>query len=102
MIISREDFITEMASRNGVTKKASREFTEMFLNTFIDLLLEGNTIRFWNLFTAKIITSSMGGKSLENTNSSSTESKPYKRFSIKVSKVLKDEVNEIMNEEEGQ
>ena len=57
MIINREGFITEMAKRNGVTKKASREYTEMFLNTFFELLTEGHTIRFWRLFSALIITS---------------------------------------------
>ena len=45
MIINREDFITEMAKRNGVTKKASREYTEMFLNTFFELLTEGPSSR---------------------------------------------------------
>lgn len=57
LIINREDFITEMAKRNGVTKKASREYTEMFLNTFFELLTEGHTIRFWRLFSARILTS---------------------------------------------
>lgn len=57
LIIKKEDFITEMVKRNGVTKKASREYTEMFLNTFFELLTEGHTIRFWRLFSARILTS---------------------------------------------
>ena len=104
MIINREDFITEMAKRNGVTKKASREYTEMFLNTFFELLTEGHTIRFWRLFSARIITSAETNTSVNpNTNPNERMKKPpYKRSSIRLSKGLKEEINEIMNDEEGQ
>ena len=77
MIINREDFITEMAKRNGVTKKASREYTEMFLNTFFELLTEGHTIRFWRLFSARIITSAETNTSVNpNTNPNERMKKP--------------------------
>lgn len=68
LIIKKEDFITEMAKRNGVTKKASREYTEMFLNTFFELLTEGHTIRFWRLFSARILTSADIDKSADVVN----------------------------------
>lgn len=106
MIINKEEFITEMAKRNGVTKKASREYTDLFLKTFFELLTEGYTIRFCRLFSAFMVT----GQNYVSVNdfnvdaSKRVKNKPYKRLKIRLSVGLKKKINEIMmnNEEEGQ
>ena len=102
MIISKEDFITEMAKRNGVTKKASREYLNLVLKTFFELLVEGHVIRFHELFSATIITASATNTSANSPKVNAKErmeQPPYKRFSIRLSKKLKKEINKIMKDD---
>ena len=48
MSVLKKEFIERMAQRGGITKKAAREGLELFIETLIDCMNEGEKVMFNN------------------------------------------------------
>ena len=56
MAIYKKQFIDCMAANGKKTKKSCREYLDLMLDTFYELLREGETVRFTGIMTTKIKT----------------------------------------------
>ena len=62
MSVKKEDFVSRMAETGGITKKAARQGVELFIETLIDCMCEGERVMFNNFgrFEMKTLESRKG------------------------------------------
>ncbi len=95
MFINKKEFINRMAEKGGVTKCSCRKYVDLFLETFFELLLEGNVIRFYKLFKAEVVTHKKKyGRDFHNGGL--VEIPEHKRIKF----IFYDLINEKVNEED--
>lgn len=56
MRIQKKEFIDRMSENGGITKKAARQGLELFMETLIDYLGEGDCVNFQGFGNFKVIT----------------------------------------------
>ncbi len=93
MVINKKDFIDHMAESGGKTKKSCREYLDLVMGTFYDLLKEGKTIKFCRILSAETkITPERPARNPQTGEECIVPER--KRIKVKISEVLRDGLNE--------
>ena len=97
MTINKEEFITRMAKKGGVTKCSCREYVDLMLATLFELLTEGINIRFVRYFKAEIAEAKE--KEIYDISTKGRTILPaHKCIKIRVSKAIQEKFNNAYTE----
>lgn len=92
MAINKKDFIDHMSENSGKTKKSCREYLDLVMDTFYDLLKEGETIRFCRILSVETkITPERPARNPKTGEECIVPAR--KRIKVKISEVLRDKLN---------
>lgn len=93
MAINKKDFIDRMSENGGKTKKSCREYLDLVMDTFYDLLKEGEIIRFCRILSAETkITPERPARNPQTGEACIVPER--KRIKVKISEILRDRLNE--------
>lgn len=93
MAINKKDFIDYMSEYGGKTKKSCREYLDLVMDTFYELLKEGETIKFSRIMSVGIKTTPE--RSARNPQTGEECIVPERKIiKVKISEVLRDKLNE--------
>ena len=93
MSINKKEFINRMAEKGGKTKCSCKEYLELVLDTFYEVLEEGETIRFHKIISAE--TKVTPERPARNPKTGDKCIVPeHKRIKIKVSETVINRLNE--------
>ena len=93
MAINKKDFIDRMSENGGKTKKSCREYLDLVMDTFYNLLKEGEAIRFFRILSAETkITPERPAKNPQTGKECIVLER--KVIKVKISEVLRDKLNE--------
>lgn len=92
MAINKKEFINRMAENGGKTKKSCKEYLDLMLDTFYELLEEGEVIRFNRIMSAKVmITPERPARNPQTGEQCIVPER--KRIKVTFSEVLRDRLN---------
>ena len=92
MAVNKKDFINCMAENGNKTKKSCREYLDLMLDTFYELLEEGETIRFCRIMNVETkITPERPARNPQNGKVCIVPER--KRIKVTFSEVLRDKLN---------
>lgn len=93
MAINKKEFINRMAESGQVTKKSCREYLDLVLDTFYELLEEGEEIKFYGVLNAEAkLTPERPARNPQNGEKCIVPE--HKRIKIKVSEPVIRKLNE--------
>lgn len=92
MAINKKQFIDCMAENGGKTKKSCKEYLDLMLDTFYELLEEGEMIRFNKIMSAEVrITPERPARNPQTGEECIVPER--KRIKVTFSEVLRDRLN---------
>jgi len=94
MTINKEEFITRMAKKGGVTKCSCREYVDLMLATLFELLAEGINIRFVRYFKAEVA-EAKEKEIYDISTKGRTILLAHKCIKIRVSKAIQEKFNNV-------
>lgn len=93
MAINKKEFINRMAKNGRVTKKSCREYLDLMLDTFNELLQDGENIKFYGIMSAE--TKTTPERVARNPQNGEECIVPeHKRIKIKIGEPVLRELNE--------
>lgn len=92
MAVNKKEFINRMAENGNKTKKSCREYFDLVMDTFYDLLEEGEKIRFCRIMNVEVKTTPERPARNPQTGDVCIVPK-RKRIKVTFSEVLRDKLN---------
>ena len=98
MSVLKKEFIDRMAETGGITKKAARLGLDLFIETLIDCMNEGEKVMFNNFgrFEMKTVKERRGLNPFDGTDCIVPE---HKKMKFYASEVLADKIEELQRED---
>lgn len=93
MRINKKKFIEQMAKNGHTTQVSCRKYLDLAFQTFYELLEDGHEIKFSKVLTAKVVTTPQRPAIVPKSGIRCIIPE-RKRIKVKISKVLKDKLNE--------
>lgn len=93
MAVNKEQFIDRMAENGHVTKKSCREYFDLMWETLLELLQEGEIVKFCGIMRAEIKTAPE--RPARNPQTGEKHIVPeHKRIKVRISEKLLKDLNE--------